>query len=74
LTFPEKKVNFQLLKLEKGKEKSIMIDILNVLVYAGGPSIIVTLIAYWSLKGGRNASSIGQKRKLLTAKAREYSK
>jgi hypothetical protein len=51
-----------------------MIDILNVIVYAGGPSIIASLIAYWTVKGGRNSASIGQKKELLTAKAAEYSK
>jgi len=49
-----------------------MIDILNVIVYAGGPSMIASLIAYWTVKGGRNG--IGQKKELLVAKAREYSK
>jgi hypothetical protein len=49
-----------------------MIDILNVIVYVGGPSVIASLIAYWSVKGGRN--SIGQKKELLVAKTREYSK
>jgi hypothetical protein len=42
-----------------------MLDILNVIVYAGGPSVIASLIAYWSVKGG----SSRQKNELLTAKA-----
>ncbi len=31
-----------------------MIDILNAIVYAGGPSVIAFLMAYWTLKAGRN--------------------
>ena len=49
-----------------------MIDLLNLIVYVGGPSVIASLIAYWSVKGGRN--SMGQKKELLVSKTREYSK
>ena len=41
-----------------------MIDILNVIVYAGGPSVIVTLIVYWTLKGGRSTKMRMEKKEL----------
>ncbi|MDA4111678.1 MAG: hypothetical protein OK439_04015 [Thaumarchaeota archaeon] len=30
-----------------------MIDILNLVIYGGGPSVIAFLIAYWTVKAGR---------------------
>ena len=41
-----------------------MIDILNAIVYAGGPSVIVSLIAYWTVKGGRSAKMRVEKKEL----------
>jgi len=65
LTPPEKKVNFRLLKSKKGKE-TIMIDILSVIIYAGGPSVIISLIAYWTVKGGRSTMRVEKKELLVT--------
>ena len=45
-----------------------MIDILNAIVYAGGPSVIVSLIAYWSLKGGRSTEMRVERKELTIAR------
>jgi hypothetical protein len=46
-----------------------MIDILNVIVYAGGPSMIASLMAYWSLKAGRKSPARIEKAELAAPKA-----
>jgi len=43
-----------------------MIDILSVIIYAGGPSVIISLIAYWTVKGGRSTMRVEKKELLVT--------
>ncbi len=43
----------------------MMIDILNVIVYGGGPCVIASLVAYWTVKAGHKTPQV--KRKLLAA-------